>query len=61
MERVDDAAAALSWLGDHPETEAVTGYDAAGWPAATWVLHAMYENPSLRGLGTHDELRKVEA
>jgi len=36
----------------------MAGYDAAGWPASTWVLHAMYENPDLRGFGTHDDLQR---
>lgn len=58
MQRINDATSVLAWLGDRPETETMTGYDALGWRASTWVLHAMYENPSLRGLGTHDDLHK---
>jgi hypothetical protein len=49
----------LSWLttGSGPETFA--GYDAGGWEASTWVLHAMYENPGLPTAGvTHDEVHQ---
>lgn len=28
------------------------------WAANTWILHAMYENPALAGLGTYDEWEK---
>ncbi|WP_112670014.1 hypothetical protein [Micromonospora saelicesensis] len=58
MERVEAPARLLTWLADRPVREATTGYDAAGWQSSTWVLHSMYENPSLAGLGTHDELRR---
>jgi hypothetical protein len=63
MERIEDPTSLLKWLADRPDEEAVTGYDAAGWESSTWVLHAMYSNASLTGLGTHDELhrRRVDA
>jgi hypothetical protein len=44
---VSDPGAELAWLDNRPDIEAVTGYDASGWEASVWVLHAMYENPSL--------------
>ncbi|HEV3379947.1 MAG TPA: hypothetical protein VG142_03015 [Trebonia sp.] len=46
----------LSWLTARADPEDVTGYDAGGWEASTWVLHAMYENPGLPQDVTHDEL-----
>ncbi|NJC65657.1 hypothetical protein HC028_14285 [Planosporangium flavigriseum] len=58
MERAEDAASLLSWLGDRPAEEGVTGYAPDGWEASTWILHAMYENPALERLGTHDELHR---
>jgi hypothetical protein len=58
MKRVGDPSAEMRWLADRPPEEATTGYDPAGWPASTWVLHAMYENPDLVGFGTHDDLHR---
>jgi hypothetical protein len=58
VERVENPASALAWLAGRPAEEAMTGYDADGWEASTWILHAMYENRSLVGLGTHDEVHK---
>jgi len=58
MQRVGDPSDAMDWLLDRPATEAVTGFDAGGWPVLTWVLHALYENRDLVGLGTHDELHR---
>ncbi|MGD9695691.1 MAG: hypothetical protein AB7V42_08535 [Thermoleophilia bacterium] len=58
MKRLDDASGQLDWLPD-PEGEGpVTGYDAVGWPASTWILHAMYEAPGRVGLGTHDDVHR---
>jgi hypothetical protein len=48
----------LSWLTSRAEPETDTGYDAGGWEASTWVLHAMYENQGLLGDVTHDELHR---
>jgi len=62
MQRVMDPSGAMEWLAGRPAQEALTGYEMPGWPASAWVLHAMYENPDLRGLGTHDDVhrRRVE-
>jgi hypothetical protein len=38
-------ASGLTWLEARCDSEPGSGYDAAGWPASTWVLHAMYESP----------------
>ena len=45
----------LSWLSDRPKAESVTGFDAEGWEASIWVLHAMYENVSLPAGVTHND------
>lgn len=63
MERVAEPAGALAWIHDRVRGESVTGFDLSGWPTSTWVLHAMYENQALTGLGTHDDVhrRRLEA
>lgn len=63
MHRVEDPAEQIRWLVDSAGAEQVTGYDLDGWPASTWILHSMYENPALSGLGSHDEWhqRRLEA
>lgn len=58
MRREADPSAELEWLVGSAGREEVTGYDLDGWADSTWVLHAMYENPVLRDLGTHDEWRQ---
>lgn len=58
MDRVSDPTNELLWLRERPTIEAVTGFAPEGWEAETWVLHAMYENPQLAGLGTHDDLHR---
>lgn len=58
MTRVSDPSGEMAWLPDLPPDEAFSGYDALGWPASTWVLHAMYENHDLAGLGTHDDVHR---
>jgi len=58
MKRLGETADAMVWLRDRPSEEPITGFDAGGWAASTWVLHAMYENPDLVGLGTHDDLHR---
>ncbi len=58
MKRLSETAERMDWLKDRPSEEAVTGFDADGWPATTWVLHAMYENPDLARLGTHDDVHR---
>ena len=58
VERVADPTNALAWLRERSVDDGLTGYDAGGWPASAWVLHAMYENESLPANVTHDDLRK---
>lgn len=58
MKCLGETSDAMDWLRDRPSEEATTGFDAGGWEASTWVLHAMYENPDLVGLGTHDDLHR---
>ena len=58
MRRVEDPSEQLRWLVDQAGDEEVAGYNLKLWPAASWVLHRMYENPALSGLGTHDEWHK---
>jgi hypothetical protein len=47
MQPVSDADPELAWLEGRTDDEGMTGFDASGWEASTWVLHAMYENSSL--------------
>src|SRR4051794_21396973 len=58
MQRLDDTSDLLAWLDTRPRHEAITGFNATGWPASTWILHAMYENPDLTGLGTYDDVHR---
>jgi hypothetical protein len=58
MRRVADPAEEIRWLVSSAGGERIAGYELDQWPDSTWVLHAMYESPVLRGLGTHDEWRK---
>ena len=55
MSRLADPSEQVAWLVRSSGKETLTGYDLDEWPATTWILHAMYENPALKGLGTHDE------
>ncbi|WAL66637.1 hypothetical protein ORV05_02130 [Amycolatopsis cynarae] len=55
MRRVVDPAGEVRWLADRDGIGAVTGYDQQGWHASTWVLHAMYHNSGLDGLGSHHD------
>lgn len=52
-----DAETTMTWLSNQSEGDAVTGYSPQGWAAETWILHAMYENPSLPRALTHDDIR----
>jgi hypothetical protein len=36
------------------------GFDANGWPATTWILHAIYERSDLPEGLTHDEVDRIE-
>lgn len=58
MRAVTEPGAELSWLTARADPDSVTGYDAEGWEASAWVLHAMYENPGLPEGMTHDELHR---
>jgi hypothetical protein len=59
MRTVADPGPGLSWLESRAaDPEAVTGYDAVGWEASAWILHAMYEHPGLPGDVTHDDLHR---
>ena len=60
MQRVDDPSEILAWLRARRGRDEVSGFELAGWPESTWILHAMYENPGLRNLGTHDEWHRRE-
>jgi hypothetical protein len=48
----------VSWLRSVARGDTIAGYDAAGWEATSWVLHAMYEDPIAESQATHDDLRK---
>ncbi|MBA8809140.1 hypothetical protein [Promicromonospora sukumoe] len=55
--RATDPRASVAWL-DGLE-DALTGYWAPpGYADSTWILHAMYQNEALAGLGTHDDVEK---
>ncbi|MFI7597585.1 hypothetical protein [Actinoplanes sp. NPDC049681] len=58
MKRLSETSGPMAWLKARPAEEALTGFDATGWPASTWILHAMYENSDLAGLGTYDDLHR---
>jgi len=58
MSRVTDPTDHLRWLRQSADEDSGTGFDLEHWPSSTWVLHAMYENPLLEGLGTHDDLHR---
>jgi len=38
MKRLGETSDPMAWLEDRPSEEAVTAFDAIGWPASTWVL-----------------------
>ncbi|HEY2354158.1 MAG TPA: hypothetical protein VGH79_04585 [Gaiellaceae bacterium] len=61
MERIHETDA-LDWLREAtpPDTSVYTGFEALGFPASTWIPHAMYENAELPGGLTHDDVRKIE-
>ena len=55
------AAGALEWLREtKPGAGWVIGYEADGFPASAWVLHAMYETAVLPGGLTHDDDSRIE-
>jgi hypothetical protein len=61
MERLParDAEQAVEWLRQTGQTSGfITGFDPDAWPPQTWLLHAMYRNGALHGLGTHADVRR---
>lgn len=61
MERLParDAEQAVEWLKQTGQTSGfITGFDPDVWPSQTWLLHAMYRNGALLGLGTHADVRQ---
>lgn len=55
MELVDPEEP-LAWVRQASSPgEEWTGFEASGWPAAAWILHAMYETDELPGSLTHDD------
>jgi hypothetical protein len=57
MQPVTDADPELAWL-DGRTDDGMTGFDADGWEASTWVLHSMYENPNLPSAVSHHDRRQ---
>jgi hypothetical protein len=49
---------AVAWLSERSEHDYSSGFDRAGWPETTWVLHSIYEDPSAGYEATHDDLRR---
>jgi hypothetical protein len=47
----------LAWLRLRTPDQPGVGFDADGWAASVWVLHAMWELPGIGEL-THDELER---
>jgi hypothetical protein len=54
-----EADEALGWLV-RAEVSGVSGFDASGWAARTWIVHAMYETEELPGGISHDEVNQIE-
>ncbi len=60
MERLADPSV-LSWLDRRAhEGSDVTGFDASGWEASVWILHAMYETAELPAGISHDDVHRME-
>jgi hypothetical protein len=60
VRRISDPAD-VDWLDERaPQGSNVTGYDAAGWEASIWILHAMYETAELPAGVTHDDVHRIE-
>jgi hypothetical protein len=49
----------VRWVAERTQGDGACGYDAAGWEASTWILHAMYENPGLPADVTYDDVEKA--
>jgi hypothetical protein len=58
--RIVDDRGQMSWLVEHDDGHWSHGYDASGWDASVWILHAMYEHPELPGGLSHDDVRRIE-
>lgn len=57
----DRKASWLSWLSSSSNGDTgVTGFDAGGWAASTWVLHFMYESPDRDPNLTYDDLWRTK-
>lgn len=56
---VDCDEAEAEWLGGVHSEGAVTGFDASGWEASTWIAHAIYELPGVSRDYTHDEAHRA--
>jgi hypothetical protein len=54
-----EAEDALDWLVQ-ANVNGLTGFDASGWAATVWIVHAMYETDELPGGITHDEVHQIE-
>ena len=55
------AAGALEWLRETNSGSGwLVGYEADGFPASTWILHAMYETATLPSGLSHDDERGIE-
>jgi hypothetical protein len=49
------------WLfASSPDHGDLTGFDPRGWPASTWILHAMYESSALPACLTHDDDERID-
>jgi hypothetical protein len=60
VERTTDANV-VGWIRERAlDPESVTGWNATGWAAAIWILHAMYETDSLPGGVSHDDVHRIE-
>lgn len=57
MKRVRNGYALLEWLGGSGAS--ITGYESEEFDASIWVLHAMYANPDVGRLGTHDDVHRA--
>jgi hypothetical protein len=56
----DEAERTLACLEDRASDDGLTGYDATGWEAKIWIVHAMYETDELPSGITHDDVRRLE-
>jgi hypothetical protein len=61
-ERVMDESAQrhwLDWLAERTDGDGIAGFDPTGWPAATWVLHSIYEHSGIPTEATYDDVRRA--